>query len=382
MSSDSVPLPGQPDGLTQWKPPSPNRSPAKALAAPTIGKGSASMRWPACRRRRSADSTIGDVTMDGKNGLGSGVPRCWLRESGLSAAIVIFLFSCLATTLNAQELQPRAYLPAPIGVNFFGISYSHNSGGLLFDPSLPVEDAHVVANVGSLSIGQSLGVLGRSAQVLAIVPYVQADLTGLLAGSPQYRYRSGLGDMVFRYAMNIYGAPAMHLPEYAKYRQKTIVGASITVSAPIGQYDPNLLINIGTNRWGFKPEVGVSRALGKWVIEGAAGAWFYTANKNFYGGSIRTQIPLGSMQAHVVRTLPHRTWAAFDGTFFTGGRSTINGAEKSDYQGNARLGATFGMVITRRQSLRISYFDGVTARIGSDIRTLGIAYTFIVMRGR
>jgi hypothetical protein len=322
------------------------------------------------------------MTMDGKNSMGRGVTHSWLRKIGPGTAIVIFLIFGLATARNAQELQPRAYFPAPIGVNFVGISYSHNSGGLLFDPSLPVEDAHVAANIGTLAIGQTLGVMGRTTQVLAIVPYVQADLTGLLAGSPQYRYRSGLGDMVFRYAMNIYGAPAMHRPEFAKYRQKTIVGASITVSAPTGQYDPNLLINIGTNRWGFKPEVGVSRALGKWVIEGAAGAWLYTANKNFYGGSTRTQIPLGSIQAHFLRLLPHRTWAAFDGTFFTGGRSAINGADKSDYQGNSRLGATFGMVISRRQSLKISYFDGVTARIGTDIRTLGISYNFIVMRGR
>jgi hypothetical protein len=310
------------------------------------------------------------------------VLHCWLREGAPGTAILIFLFFCLAATLNAQEMQPRAYFPAPIGINFFGTSYSRNSGGLLFDPSLPVEDAHVVADVGTFFLGQSLGVLGRSAQVLAIVPYVQADLTGLLAGSPQYRYRSGLGDTVFRFAMNISGAPAMHLPEYAKYRQKTIIGASITVSAPTGQYDPSLLINIGTNRWGFKPEVGVSRALGNWVIEGAAGAWLYTTNKSFYGGSIRTQSPLGSLQGHLLRLLPHRTWVAFDTTFFWGGRSTVNGAEMSDYQGNSRVGATFGVVITRRQSLKISYFNGVTSRIGTDIGSLGIAYNFILMKGR
>ncbi len=91
--------------------------------------------------------------MDGKNGLGSRVPHRWLRESGLGTAKVLFLFSCLATALNAQEMQPRAYLPAPIGVNFFSTGYSHNSGGLLFDPSLPVEDAHVVANVGTFAMG-------------------------------------------------------------------------------------------------------------------------------------------------------------------------------------------------------------------------------------
>ncbi len=278
-------------------------------------------------------------------------------------------------------MQPRAYFPAPVGINFFGIGYSHHTGGLLFDPSLPIEDANVVANTGTFSFGQTLGVLGRSAQVLAIVPYLQADMTGLFAESPSYRYRSGLGDMVFRYAMNIHGAPAMHLPEYAKYRQKTIVGASITVSAPTGQYDPSLLINIGTNRWAFKPEAGVSRALGNWVIEGAAGVWLYTANKDFYGGQTRTQRALGSLQGHFLRLLPHRTWVAFDGTFFWGGRSTVNGAEMSDYQGNSRLGVTFGVVISQRQSLKISYFNGVTARIGTDIGSLGIAYNFILMKG-
>jgi hypothetical protein len=253
---------------------------------------------------------------------------------------------------------------------------------VLFDPSLPVEDAHVVSDIGAFSFGQSLGVFGRSAQVLAIVPYVQADLTGLLAGSPQYRYRSGLGDMVFRYAMNISGAPSMHLREFAGYRQRTIVGASVTVSAPTGQYDPSLLINIGSGRWGFKPEVGLSRAIGKWVLEGAAGVWLFAANKNFYGGQTRTQIPLGSMQAHIVRILPHRIWVAFDGTFFTGGRSTVNGVEKADYQGNSRLGATLGMAITRRHAIRISYFNGVTARIGTDVGSLGFAYNFVLVKGQ
>jgi hypothetical protein len=115
----------------------------------------------------------------------SKVFQCRRRERGPVTATLLFLFFCLPATLNAQEMQPRAYFPAPIGINFFGTSYNHHAGGLLFDPSLPVEDSHVVANVGTFFFGQSLGVLGRSAQVLAIVPYVQADLTGLLAGSPQ-----------------------------------------------------------------------------------------------------------------------------------------------------------------------------------------------------
>jgi hypothetical protein len=279
-------------------------------------------------------------------------------------------------------MQPRAYIPTPVGLNFFGIAYSNNAGGLLFDPSLPVEDGHVNADIVTLSFGQTLGVLGRTAQVLAVLPYAVADLNGRLgAGVEQYLYRSGLGDSVFRYAMNIHGAPAMHLKEYAGYRQKTIVGASVTVSVPTGQYDPNKLINIGANRWEFKPELGVSQALGKWTLEGALGVWLYTANNQFYGGAVRTQAPLGSVQAHVVRFLPRRTWLALDGTFFVGARSQVDGRTLSDYQQNSRLGATLGIGLSRRQAIKISFFDSVTARIGADTRAIGVSYNIIWKKG-
>jgi hypothetical protein len=209
-----------------------------------------------------------------------------------------------------------------------------------------------------------------------------ANLDGSLGGgATQYLYRSGLGDAVFRYAMNIYGAPAMHPKDFAGFRQRTIVGASVTVSAPTGQYDPARLINIGANRWGVKPEVGVSHGLGNWSLEGALGVWLYTANDRFNGNNVRTQAPLGSIQAHLVRFLPHRTWMALDGTFYTGARTQVNGRDSADYQGNTRFGASFGIAITRRHAIKISFFDGATTRVGADIRSIGVSYNSIWMRG-
>jgi len=298
------------------------------------------------------------------------------------AFLRVLLLSCLAAGLTAQELQPRAYLPAPVGLNYFGISYSNNRGGLLFDPSLPVEDASVNANIATVAFGQTLVVLGRTTQILALFPYVRANLEGRVAGTQTDAYRSGLGDATFRYSMNLYGAPAMNLKEFAGYRQKTVVGASVTVTAPTGQYDPIRLVNIGTNRWGVKPEIGVSRAVGKWTLEGAAGAWLYTGNNQFNGTSLRTQEPIGSLQGHVVRVLPHRTWLAGDLTFYTGGRSQVNGRDNSDYLGNSRLGASFGIVLNRRQSLKISYFKGAVTRLGGDISSIGVSYNVIWLRGR
>jgi hypothetical protein len=292
------------------------------------------------------------------------------------------ILTCFAVCLDAQEMQPRAYVPSPVGVNFFGVSYSNNRGGLLFDPSLPVEDLQVNANIVALSFGQSLGVFGRSAQALVVLPYVQANLDGLVAGDQTHLYRSGLGDLTARYAMNIYGAPAMTRKEMAGYLQKTIVAASLTMTVPIGQYDPARLVNISTHRWAFKPEIGISRDVGKWSFEVAGGVWLFTANSRYNGSAVRTQDPLGSIQASVVRSLTRRFWVAGDGTFFTGGRSQINGRDNFDYMGNARFGVTGAFALNSRQAIKLTYFKGTVTRVGSDIGSIGVSYTRILRNGR
>ena len=296
-------------------------------------------------------------------------------------ATAICLLGCCAAHLAAQELQPRAYIPAPMGLNYFGISYSRNVGGVLFDASLPLEDVRATGNVTTFMFGQSFGVLGRSAQALVVLPYAKANLEGLVSGAQRDLYRSGLGDAVFRYAMNLHGAPAMHMKEFLSYRQKTIVGASITVAIPTGQYDLNRIINIGTNRWGFKPEVGVSHPLGRWVVEGAAGVWLYTANQQFNGSSVRKQVALGSLQAHVVRHLPHRSWVAVDWSFYTGGRSNVNRQDRPDYMGNARWGISYAISLRPRHAIKFSYFGGYVTRVGTDIRSVGISYNIVWRKG-
>lgn len=301
-----------------------------------------------------------------------------LRRFALHAV----LLTGLAEYSAGQELQPRAYLPAPVGLNYFGIGYTNNRGGLLVDPGLALEDVRFNALASTLAFGQTLGLAGRTVQLLACVPYVVAEGGSNLDGSQIRTRYSGLGDVTLRYAMNIYGAPAMDLKEFRAYRQKTIVGASITVSAPTGQYDSNRIVNLGLNRWAFKPEIGLSRAVGKYTFEGAAGVWLYKANSRFNGSSVRRQVPLGSLQFHIERSLPRRMWAGVDWTLYTGGRTQIDGKDNADYQGNTRLGATWGWNLHPRHAIKVVYFRNVIARVGSDMRSIGISYNFIWLRGR
>jgi hypothetical protein len=191
-----------------------------------------------------------------------------------------------------------------------------------------------------------------------------------------------MGDATFRYAMNIYGAPAMNLKEFRAYRQRTIVGASVTVSVPTGQYDPKRPVNIGLNRWAIKPEIGVSRVVGQWTLEGAAGVWLYGANNRYLESSVRRQVPLGSVQLHVQRTISRRMWVGADWTVYTGGRTQVDGYDNPDYQGNTRLGATWGVSLHPRHAIKIVYFRNVITRVGSDLRSIGVSYNFIWLRGR
>lgn len=295
---------------------------------------------------------------------------------------LVLALACLAACSAAQELQPRAYLPAPIGLNYFGISYSNNKGGLLLDPGLALGDARLNAHISTFAFGQTLGLAGRTVQILVCVPYVLAKGESIVAGAGFGNYYSGLGDASFRYSMNLYGAPAMGLKEFKDYRQKTILGGSITASAPTGQYDPIRPVNVGLNRWAFKPEIGLSRAVGKYTFEGAAGVWLYTANSRFNGNSVRRQVPLGSLQFHIERSLPHRMWVALDWTGYMGGRSQINGKDNPDYQGNTRLGATWGLTLPQRHTIKAVYFRNVVTRSGTDLSSIGISYNFIWLRGR
>ncbi|MEJ2581668.1 MAG: transporter [Acidobacteriota bacterium] len=164
--------------------------------------------------------------------------------------------------------------------------------------------------------------------------------------------------------------------EFQQYRPKTLLGASMLVKAPTGQYDSLKLINIGTNRWSFKPELGVVRVMGRWAIDAYLGGWFYTDNTDFLDGMTRKQDPIVSTQAHVRYHFSPTVWAALDGNFWWGGQSTVDGVENDDLQRNSRVGATVAIRIGRNHSLRIAASAGAFTRIGGDFNSIGVSYGY------
>ena len=288
--------------------------------------------------------------------------------------LVCFVWS--ATPARAQDMEPKTYAAAPVGGNFVVTSYNWSSGSVLFDPTLPFTDVHAGVQALVVATGHTFGLFGKLGRVSVALPYAWADVTGKIQEQAAATTRSGLADARVKLSVNLRGNPAMLPREFVKAPRRTIVGASIAVSAPAGQYYDMKLINLGTNRWAFKPEVGVAWPKGRWDVDAYAGVSFFTANPDFYpGGSTRTEERLAAIQGHVSYTLRRGLWVAADGTWYSGGRARVNGGDPSLGVNSSRLGVTVSMPVGVRYSLKVSYSSGVwAARTGSDFNTLAVAW--------
>ncbi len=283
------------------------------------------------------------------------------------------LVALLATSpvARAQDIEPRAYSNAPVGVNFLVLGYATTSGGLSFESSVPVTHARIETSNLVLAYARVLDLWGMSGKFDAVVPYARLAGTADYGGEPVQRNITGFGNPSMRLSVNLYGAPALKLKEFARYQQDLIVGASVRVFVPWSQYDPSRLINIGTNRWAFKPEVGVSKALDRWTVEGQAAATFYTDNTDFFGGKTRQQDPLYSLQGHVIYSFRSGIWTSLDATWFTGGRTTIAGTQKDDLQRNWRVGGTLAFPLDARNSVKLYASSGVVGAHRQQFRPAG-----------
>ena len=242
------------------------------------------------------------------------------------------LIVALCSMLRAQDLEPRAYSNSPTGLSFAIVGYGYAKGSVLTDPSLPLDNVSNESHVAVFAYATTLNVLGKSAKFDVIVPYVWLTAKGVAFGLPHQRYVTGFADPAFRFSMNFIGAPALTAAEFKDYRQNFILGASLRVTAPLGQYDSDKLVNICTNRWSLKPEIGFSKAIGRWTVELAPAVTVYTNNGDFFGGKRRAVAPLHSVQANVSYTFTPGCWLALNAGYFVGGRTTVDGVENDDEQ--------------------------------------------------
>jgi hypothetical protein len=298
--------------------------------------------------------------------------------------VLLGVLLCEALSAHAQELNPRAYLITPVGLNVINLGYSHLEGDLDVNGAAPITSATATADLVAFGYYRGLEFFGRSANVALAIPYGVGEFSGTVSEAPKHASRSGFLDSSVRLSVNLLGGPAMESQEFAKWRQDVLLGVSLKIVAPTGQYDPTVLINWGSNRWAFKPEIGYSQRWDHWVLDGYAGLWFFTKNPEFFshnqyypGSQSQTQRMVTALEAHLSYDVRPRLWISLDANYWVGGETSLNGvANPATYQRASRVGITASIPLTVQHSIKISFNQGAYIRYGGNFRTITVSWQY------
>jgi hypothetical protein len=299
----------------------------------------------------------------------------------------IFLFSLFLLNLlicalpcTAEELEPKRWSHLPLDKNFVGTGYANTEASISLDPVLRIENGEVEMHTWSAKYIRTFKLLEKSARFDFLQAYQDGSWSGLLDSVPQEVNRSGLSDSFVRFAINLYGAPPLKSKEYAEYRSKidveTIVGAGFSVQLPTGDYMDDKLINLGTNRYTFRPQVGVVHTRGKWSTEVTGTVALYSDNDEFFNGKKLEQDPLYIIHSHLVYTFRPGVWAGISAGYDYGGRSTVDNSRKDDRKEDLAWAFSFGFPVTRHLGVKMVYLGTRTQEnvgIDSDTFAMGFA---------
>ncbi len=271
----------------------------------------------------------------------------------------------------AQELEPQRWRHLPIDTNFLTTAYVHNDADIAFDPALRIEDATVSMDTLVLGYSRTFELMGKSAQIQVVQPWQDGSWTGTVNGEPAAIGRRGFADTQVRFAIHLLGAPPSKGKDYVEYRAatevETLVGVAISVQLPTGEYMDDKLINLGTNQYTLRPEIGIVHGRGRWSFEASGNLSLYTDNDSFFDGSRLELDPLFFVQTNVLYRLQPDMWVAAGAAYAIGGESTVNGVGNVDRKESILWGVAAGYSITQWLGMKLQYVrsDSQT-NIGTD----------------
>ncbi len=295
---------------------------------------------------------------------------------------MILLFTlCQTGLVLAQDLEPRRWTHLPVGLNVIGVGLGSQSGDILLDPVLLAEDVTFDLYAMGMSYVHSFRLAGKTARIDVVAPYASGRWEGLVDGVYTSVRRRGLADARVRFSVNLYGAPALKGKEYQEYRSRnqshTTIGTAIAISMPTGDYNNRWLINLGSNRWIFRPQLGVLHQRKSWQFELTGSVLLFGDNNDFWNGTERQQDPLWFLQGHAIYSFKPGLWASLSAGFAHGGRSTISDVPKLDDYRTPYMAVSLGTSVGKKQSLKFSYIrirTNTSLGTNRDIFALGWSY--------
>ena len=293
----------------------------------------------------------------------------------MSFLFLVLFFICNLS--NAQDLEPRAYANMPTGGNVIVASYGFMKGDVVSEATLPIKDFIISSNNFGVGYMHTFGLANKLARVQVVIPFVLMDGHATVNEERIVGNRTGFGDMRIRLGINLLGSPALGIKEFQAYQQKTIFGVSLVTSVPTGVYYSDKRINIGTNRWGFKPEIGVSKRFKHVYAEVYSGVWFYTQNNAYLGNNILKQDPVLSFQGHASYYFKNQMWVGVNLNWFSGGKTEVDDLPAGSVINSSRVGATWSMPLTRSQSIKLQFNTGVFRDLGLNYDSIALSYQYV-----
>ncbi|WP_264553994.1 transporter [Flavobacterium sp. N2038] len=289
--------------------------------------------------------------------------------------LYVLLFFLLKYVAFSQDLEPRVYANVPKKLNVAAFGYVFMDGNVLTDPSLPISDFTLQSHNLAASYVRTFGLANKLARVQVSLPFTFMDGSAMVNGAMVTGSRTGFADMKVRFGINLLGSPALDKTNFRSFEQKTILGVSLVTSVPTGRYYGDKRVNIGTNRWGIKPEIGISKKFSHVYAEVYGGVWFYTDNNDFLGKKME-QKPTYSLQAHASYYFKNNMWVGFNTNWFFGGKTIVDGVSEASEIDNWRVGGTFSTPVGKGQSIKLQYHVGAYTNNGLNYYALSAVYQY------
>ena len=325
----------------------------------------------------SSATAGGIAAVDADDNISASYPSIQPWYKGLVFVCLALVVSCIPEQLYAQFTSARSYDNTPVGVNQFELDYAYARDNASIDTSLVVGNAQLNLNQGTINYTRYFSVFHRVAWFEPSVPL--AGLNGSVTGTSIQGSVSGAGDSSYEVAMLLKGGPALSVAQFADYKQTTTVGVSLTITAPTGLYNGNKVLNLGSDRWSFKPEFAVSHPFGpeqKWEVDAYVNAYFFTDDTSFRGREVLRQQALPGLEGHISYSFTNNFWVSVDTRYSFRGKTFVDGVDQHDGQQNFILGNEANVSLNPQNSLLFEFAKALVHQNGPARKGFAVKYIY------